>query len=245
MQVSSTLSVVILVAVTSLSVSCSQSAEPTSDAAAPHIPKDAVVFDFSQGKIGTVPDGFTAALTGGGEPVKWHIQQVKDAPSGDNVLTQLSNDETSVRYPHIVLDDFSAKDVDLSVKFKTVSGKVDASAGLIFRYRNNDNFYVVRANSLEGNVVAYKTEHGKRHNTGVKGKGDAYGVNADVPHQEWNTLRVIVTGTLIEVFLNNRKLFEVEDDTFTEAGTIGLWTKADAITQFDNFTVKTVSEDVD
>jgi hypothetical protein len=124
--------------------------------------------------------------------------------------------------------------VDVAVRFKTISGEVDASGGLAFRYKDKDNFYVVRANSLEGNVVAYKTENGKRSNIGVKGKGDAYGVTADVPHQKWNTLRVIVKGNVIEIILNDKKLFEVENDTFTEAGKIGLWTKADAVTQFDD-----------
>ena len=110
----------------------------------------------------------------------------------------------------------------------------------MFRYKDQSNFYVVRANSLEGNVVAYKTENGKRGNIGVKGKGDAYGVKADVPHQQWNTLRVIVRGNLFEIYLNGRELFEVENDVFSEAGKVGFWTKADAVTQFDELRVKSL-----
>ena len=226
--------------IASISISCSQSVEPTSDTEAPTTPKEATVFDFDKDEKDKLPTGFTAALTGGGGPVKWHVQEVNDAPSGKHVVAQLSDDRTNTRYPHLVRDDFKAKDVDVSVRFKTISGEVDASGGLVFRYKDKDNFYVVRANSLENNIVAYKTENGRRSNIGVKGEGDAYGVKADVPHQQWNTLRVIMKGSLIEIFLNGKKLFEVEDDTFTEAGKVGLWTKADAVTQFDDLSANSL-----
>lgn len=223
-----------IMAMALMGASCSRSTEPTSNAAAPTPAKQATVFDFEKDENDKLPVGFTEALTGGGGPVKWRVQAADDAPSGKKVVAQLSDDRTNARYPHLVRDDFEARDVDVSVRFKTISGEVDASGGLIFRHKDKDNFYVVRANSLEDNVVAYKTENGKRSNIGVKGKGDAYGVKADVPHQEWNTLRVIMKGNLIEIFLNGKKLFEVENDTFTEAGKVGLWTKADAVTQFDD-----------
>lgn len=238
MRVYSASFTVVLTAVTLLAASCSRPTEATSTASAPLLPEGALVFDFSQDDIGTVPDGFTAALTGDGEPGEWRVQQVENAPSGNKVLTQFSDDPTNARYPHVVLDSFTARDVDLFIRFKTISGEVDASGGLVFRYQNPDNYYVVRANALEGNVVAYKTENGKRRNIGVKGKSGAYGVEATVPHHAWNTLRIIMKGAVIEVFLNERKLFEVEDDTFNEAGTVGLWTKADAVTQFDDLTIK-------
>jgi hypothetical protein len=180
-------------------------------------------------------------LTGGGGPVKWRVQDVDDAPSGKKVVAQLSDDRTNARYPQLVRDDVQARDVDVSVRFK-ISGEVYASGGLVLRYTDKDNFYVVRANSLEGNVVAYRTENGKRSNIGVKGKGDAYGVKVDVPHQKWNTLRVIMKGSLIEVILNDKKRFEVENDTFTEGGKIGLWTKADAVTQFDDLSVMSLDK---
>jgi len=227
--------------------SCARSTEPTSSAAAPPPPpeRQAVVFDFETDEVDQLPAGFTEALTGGGGPVRWRVQEADDAPSGGKVVAQLSDDRTNARYPHLVRDDFTAKDVDVSVRFKTISGQVDASGGLVFRYKDKDNFYVVRANSLEGNVVAYKTENGRRSNIGVKGRGNAYGVKADVPHQQWNTLRVIMKGNLIEIFLNDRKLFEVENDTFTEAGKVGLWTKADAVTQFDDLRVTSLDQEAD
>lgn len=216
---------------------CAQSTIPTHNEAGPNAPAGAKVYTFDDAEAGKPPPGFTTGLTGGGGAVRWEIQEADDARSGGKVLAQLSDDRTNARYPHIVRGDFTAADVDLSVKFKTLSGEVDASGGLVFRYLDDGNYYVVRANSLEGNVVAYKTENGRRSSIGVRGKGDAYGVTVDVPHRKWNTLRVIARGSVFEVFLNGRKIFEVENDTFTNAGKVGLWTKADAVTQFDDLTV--------
>ncbi len=215
---------------------CSQSIKPTHDDKAPPAPAGAEAFDFEDGAAGKTPPGFTAALTGGGGAVRWETVEDDDAASGGKVVAQLSDDQTNARYPLLVRDDFSAKDVDVSVRFKTLSGKVDASGGIVFRYTDKDNYYVVRANSIEGNVVAYKTENGKRSSIGVRGNGDSYGVEAKVSHKEWNTLRVIARGSVFEIFLNGKKIFEVENDTFAEAGKVGLWTKADAVTQFDDLT---------
>lgn len=223
-----------------ISASCSTSAQPTSDDPEPSAPEDAIIFKFDADDTGAVPTGFSEGLTGGGGAVQWRVEEASDAPSGEKVLAQRSDDRTNARYPHLVRDDFSAKDVDLSMKFKTLSGQVDASGGLVFRYTDKDNYYVVRANSLEDNVVAYKTENGRRSNIGVKGRGNAYGVEIDVPHQQWNALRVIVRGNMFEIFLNGRKVFEAEDSTFTEPGRIGLWTKADAVSQFDDLRVKSL-----
>ena len=102
-------------------------------------------------------------------------------------------------------NDLFARDTDISIRFKTLSGKVDAAGGIVFRYQDSGNYYVVRANALEGNVVAYKTETGKRRNIGVRGKGNAYGLKDEVPHQQWNTLRVIAKGPVFEVFINLEK----------------------------------------
>ncbi len=223
-----------IVALLLMCASCSYTVGPTDTDAAPRSAGQAEVFGFEKDAVDQTPAGFTEALTGGGGPVIWRIQEVDDAPSGQKVITQLSDDNTNRRYPQLVCESFQARDVDVSVRFKTISGQVDASGGLVFRYIDKDNFYVVRANSLEDNIVAYKTEHGKRSSIGIKGDADAYGVKAEVPHQTWNTLRVYMKGNLMAISLNDERLFEVENDTFTEAGRVGLWTKADAVTQFDD-----------
>lgn len=202
---------------------------------------DVQVFDFEQTASGEEPVGFSAALTGQGRPGKWIVTEASDAPSGRRVLAQTDADRTSYRLPVIVADHPSVTDVDLSVRFKAVSGEVDASGGLVWRYRDADNYYVVRANALEDNVVLYKVENGRRTDLPLKGEGRTYGVDVDVSPREWHTLKVIVRGALFEVYLDGAELFTVEDGTFTEAGKVGLWTKADSVTWFDNLTVRTLA----
>jgi hypothetical protein len=163
--------------------------------------------------------------------------EAKDAPTGKQVVAQLSEDRTNVRYPLLILADFSAKDVDLSVRFKPVSGKLDQAAGIVWRLKDKDNYYITRANALENNVVAYKTVNGKRSSIGIKGDPKAYGLKVEVPSGRWSTLRVRMVGDTAEVFLNDKKVLEVENDTFADAGKIGLWTKADSITCFDDLKV--------
>ncbi len=138
-----------------------------------------------------------------------------------------------------VLTDVSATDVDVSVRFRPVSGRVDQAGGLVWRYQNEDNYYIVRANALEDNVVLYKVQNGERTDLPVKGEGRTYGKSAEVPAAQWSTLRVVATGPRFEVYFNGTKLYEVEDSTFKGTGRVGVWTKADSITQFDDLTVTT------
>ncbi len=191
-------------------------------------------FSFDTDPAGKVPEGFSEALTAGGGPVKWRVVEAQDAPSGKQVVAQLSEDRTDVRYPLLMLDDFSAKDVDVSVRFKPVSGKVDQAAGIVWRLKDKDNYFIVRANALENNLVAYKTVGGKRTSIGIKGDSKSYGVKTEVLSDHWNTFRVRMVGGTAEVFLNDKKVLEVENDAFTEAGKVGLWTKADSVTYFDD-----------
>ena len=192
--------------------------------------------DFSDDTAGHPPKGFEFSLTAKiGAPGQWVIQ----AEGTNKYLVQTDPDPTRSRFPVAVLSDVSAADLDLSVRFKPVSGRVDQAAGLVWRYRDQDNYYIVRANALEANVVLYKVENGKRIDLPVKGEGRTYGKEADVPPGQWSTLRLVATGPRFEVYLNGTKLYEVEDSTFTQAGTVGVWTKADSVTQFDDLTVVT------
>lgn len=194
-------------------------------------------YTFDKDAAGKPPAGFVEALTAGGGPVRWHVIEADNAPSGKQVVAQLSQDFTGTRYPLLTLDDFSAKDVDVSVKFKPISGKVDQAAGIVWRWQDKDNYLVVRANALENNVVAYKTVAGKRSSIGIKGDAKSYGVKAEVPSNKWSMLRVRMVGNTAEIYLNDKKLFEVETDAFTSAGKVGLWTKADSVIQFDDLKV--------
>jgi hypothetical protein len=197
--------------------------------------------DFEASTLGTLPTGFAIALTGGGGAAAWQIQEDGSSPAGPKVLLQTSRDETSQRFPLCVYEPFSARDVDLSVRFKPISGKVDQAAGLVFRYRDPGNYYSVRANALEGNVVLYKVESGKRSDLKPVGAGlFTYGKEAPVPVQAWSTLRVVARGSRFSVHVNGSHLFDVEDATFSDAGKIALWTKADSVTAFDDLTVAPV-----
>jgi hypothetical protein len=137
----------------------------------------------------------------------------------------------------LVLNEFSGKDVDVSVRFKPISGKKDQAAGIVWRWQDKDNYFVARANALEDNVVAYKTVAGKRSSIGVKGDAKSYGVSAKVAPNQWSTLRVRMVGNLAEIYFNDRKVFDVENDAFTGPGKVGLWTKADSVTYFDDLKV--------
>jgi hypothetical protein len=193
--------------------------------------------DFDNDTAGKAPHTFKTALTGRGKTGQWVVKEVSDAPSGRNVLAQVSADSTSYRFPVCVLDTFTGKDVDVSVRFKPVSGKVDQAAGLVWRYKNKDNYYIVRANALEENVVLYKVQDGKRTDLPLVGAGRTYGKKTPVPSGKWSTLRVVAKGNQFTVYVNEKELFAVEDATFPNTGKVGLWTKADSVTYFDDLAI--------
>ena len=192
--------------------------------------------DFEQDTVGQPPTGFMFGHTRKlGMPGRWVVQQ----EGGGKYLAQLEADGTRNRFPVAVMADVSATDLDLSVRVRPVSGRVDQAAGLVWRYQNEDNYYLVRANALEGNVVLYKVQNGQRTDLPVKGEGRTYGKSAKVAGGQWSTLRVTAMGPRFDVYFNGAKLYEVEDATFKEPGRIGVWTKADSVTHFDDLTVTT------
>jgi hypothetical protein len=191
---------------------------------------------FDQDAAGQPPRGFAFAVTANGTPGTWVIQQDADAGHG-RVLVQTSANGRGSRFPMAIFQAVSAANLDLSVQLKPVSGSEDQAGGLVWRYQDSNNYYVVRANALEGNVVLYKVQNGRRTDLAVKGEGRTYGKKAAVPSGRWSDLRVVATGPRFEVFWNGTKLFEVEDTTFPQAGTVGVWTKADSVTAFDNLVV--------
>lgn len=192
--------------------------------------------DFSDDTVGQPPKGFEFGYTAkAGAPGKW----VVEAEGANKYLAQVDADSTRARFPVAVVGDISAADIDLSVTFRPISGRVDQAAGLVWRYRDQDNYYIVRANALEDNVVLYKVEKGTRTDLPVKGEGRTYGKKTEVPAKQWSTLRVVANGRLFEVYFNGTKLYDVEDTTFTQPGKVGVWTKADSVTQFDDLTIVT------
>ena len=178
------------------------------------------------------------AMTHTGGAPRWEILKAETAPSRPNVFAQVSDDNTGARFPLAIYDKANLKDGALTVKCKPVSGAGDQTCGMVWRYRDPDNYYIVRANALENNVVLYKVEGGKRVSLAPRGTPPkTYGVKHPVPSGKWSTLKVTFQGDLFTVYMDGQKLFQVEDSTFQNAGKAGLWTKADSVTLFDDFQI--------
>jgi hypothetical protein len=198
----------------------------------------AQTINFDMVAAGSPAPDWTVAMTHKGGPPKWQVVRDDTSPSKPNVFAQVSNDRTGRRFPLAVYDKANLRDGTVSVKFKPISGNTDQAAGLIWRYKDPDNYYIVRANALEDNVVVYKVEKGERLALAPKGTpSKTYGVKHRVPKQTWSTLSVSFQGSVVTISFDGKKLFEVEDATFADAGKVGLWTKADSVTYFDDFQV--------
>jgi hypothetical protein len=180
-------------------------------------------------ETGSLPEGWSTGITGDGQ-ARWSVIRDASSPSGPHVLLQ-SGEAT---FCWAVDARAQIKDGYVEARIKPESGKEDQAGGLVFRFRDADNYYVVRMNALEGNVVLYKTVDGKRTPLQVRGRMIGYGVDAPVPVGRWNRLRVDFRGSLFQVYFNGEKLFEVEDRILAGAGAVGVWTKADSVIRFDD-----------
>jgi hypothetical protein len=192
------------------------------------------VYAFDNDATGKIAARFHGALTGSGANGEWVVKADLTAPSPPNVLAQMSADDTGYRFPLAINDEGSFQDLEVSARFKPVSGGGDQAAGLFWRLKDANNYYIVRANALEDNVVLYKVENGERPDLPLEGQGRTYGKKVKVPSGQWGTLGVTAQGKQFTVYFNGEKLYEVEDETFKDAGKVGLWTKADSVTYFDD-----------
>ncbi|MCU1233428.1 MAG: hypothetical protein JWP63_1395 [Candidatus Solibacter sp.] len=193
---------------------------------------------FDNAAPGTLPSGWSVAMTHSGGAPRWEIVRDASAPHSPLVLAQVSRDSTAGRFPLAIWDRATIRNGEVSVAFKAVEGNIDRAAGIVWRYRDPNNYYIVRANALENNVVLYKVDKGVRLSLAPKGlPSRSYGVKHEIPSTRWNTLRVVFKDRVFTVYLNGERLFEVEDQTFKEEGKVGLWTKADSLTYFADFTL--------
>jgi hypothetical protein len=188
---------------------------------------------FDADAVGKPPAGWTIAKTGTGNP-EWIVEDDATAPANAKVVKQSGR----ATYPLLLKNGTNVKDGVVEVQFKAISGTEDRAAGIVWRARDADNYYVVRANALEDNVVLYKTVNGQRSSLEIVGRQGGYGVTVPVPANQWHTLRIEFAGTRFVVTFNDGRLFEVEDATFAEGGLVGLWTKADSVTAFANFSLE-------
>src|SRR5438309_8226160 len=182
---------------------------------------DTVTFDNF--KTGATPPGWTATQTGSGS-AKWSVEKDDSAPSKPNVLKQSGR----ATFPVCIKNDTNLKDGFVEVKFKPVAGKEDQAGGVIWRVQDANNYYIARANALEDNLTIYHTINGKR----VAFKSIDIKVTSGVCH----ALRVGVHGNQFAVVFDGNKVIDATDESFANAGKVGVWTKADSVTEFDNFT---------
>ena len=177
---------------------------------------------FDKAETGKPPAGWTATKTGSGD-AKWTIEPDATAPSKPNVLKQSG----VATYPVCFKNDTSLKDGFVEVKFKPISGKEDQAGGVVWRLKDANNYYVARANALEDNVTIYDTVNGRRT--------ERKRTNMKVATNQWHTIRVDFQTNHFTVTLDGKKAIEWDDVTFKDAGKVGVWTKADSVTLFDDF----------
>lgn len=177
---------------------------------------------FDSTVAGALPTGWKTGVTGQGSS-SWAVTADASAPSPPNVLTQTARGS----FPWAVREGVSITDGFVEVRFKAISGKEDQAGGVMWRWKDADNYYVARANALENNVSLYYTANGRRNTIKY--------VNAPVALNRWHTLRVDFAGTMIRVSLNGKAYIEEKNDRITGSGAVGLWTKADSLTAFDDF----------
>ncbi len=182
--------------------------------------------NFDDAKPGPLPTHWNGKWTGtqtGDGAAKWSIEKDATAPSKPHVLAQRGE----AQYPVALKNDTAIKDGFVEVKFKPVAGREDQAGGVVWRAKDSNNYYIARANALEDNVTIYHTIGGRR----VSFKS----VDTKVASGVWHTLRVDFHGNQFTVTFDGKKVIEASDDSFKDAGKVGVWTKADSVTLFDNF----------
>jgi hypothetical protein len=187
-------------------------------------------FRFGKDDAGNLPKGWTAAHTGKGQGSVWKVVADATAPSRSGFALAQTAESPSAFFNLCIANDTNYKDVEVSVAFKAVKGKNDQGGGIVWRYQDADNYYIARMNPLEDNYRVYKVVAGKRIQLATR-------EDLKVPAGEWHTLKIKMTADQIECFLDGKKYLEAKDDTFTKPGKVGLWTKADAQSHFDQFVI--------
>jgi hypothetical protein len=180
------------------------------------------VENFDAVTPGTLPDDWTCGVTGKGSPV-WKVETDSSAPSKPNILKQSGTGT----FPWCVKKSAQITDGFVEVKVKPLAGREDQAGGLVWRFKDANNYYIARANALENNVSLYHTQNGRRITIKY--------VDAPVAAMEWHTLRVEFAGKAIKVMLDGMQYITAENDQIAGAGAVGVWTKADSVTAFDDF----------
>ena len=187
-----------------------------------------ITFDFENYSLGKAPTGWTTYFTGKGDLGKW---QVLD-DHGNKVLAQTSKENFGYHFDVIVNNELSYKDVEITVRFKGTDGEEDQGGGPVWRYKDANNYYIARANPLENNYRVYKVIDGNRRQLNS--------VNMEIKSGKWYSLKITMKGDKINCYFNDELKMEATDNSFQNAGKTGLWTKADAVTYFDDLKIKDI-----
>lgn len=188
--------------------------------------------DFESTKIGNIPEGWVAGATRGNvKDLNWKVVEDKTSKFGSHVLG-LESVKTvkDGRFNLCWTNKIKFKDGEISVFFKSMKGRVDEGGGIMWRVKDNNNYYVVRFNPLEDNFRLYYVKNSHRHMLAS--------AKAHLKKGEWHSMKVIIKGDHFQAFLNGKKMLDIHDKIFKNSGGVGLWTKSDAQTRFDHFVVK-------
>ena len=176
---------------------------------------------------------FTQWRTGKGGPAEWTVVADATAEAG-RAIAQVSKDKTDYRFPLAIYTPFSGKDLEVTVRFKPVTGTIDQAGGIAVRLMTPDDYYVGRANALEDNVRFYRVVKGKREQLA--------GADIKVAANVWHTLALKADGNRFSISYDGKPLFTAQDATFPNAGKVALWTKADSVTHFDRLAIRPLAE---
>ncbi|HKC96367.1 MAG TPA: hypothetical protein VKB81_20335 [Nitrospira sp.] len=188
------------------------------------------LWNFDADPPGSLPKDFVVGTLFDGRPAgDWKVLQADRAKSPSQVLGQLMGKGAEHAYKVVLVNGIHASDLDLSVSILAIEGKADMGGGLIWRAADDRNYYLTRANPLEQNIRIYRVVKGVRQM--LQNFDQIIGVRS------WHNLRVIMRGCRVQVFFDENQVFELCDETFKE-GHVGLWTKSDAVTYFDNLSLK-------
>lgn len=223
---------IVLMLIGFVSGACGKGEQGASSLPIPMTPAgDWRMWNFDRVPTGQPPSGFSVQKTGSGTLPRWEVLADPTAPSPPNALAQRSKESSGEHFNLAVVEDSDYQDLELEVKFKAVEGAEDQGGGLIWRYQDPDNYYIARANPLEDNFRIYRVVQGVRRQ--LKG---AY---IKVASGTWHTMHIVAKGDQMECFYDGTKYLGVRDPTF-KRGKIGLWTKADAVTYFDDLRVRPI-----
>lgn len=194
------------------------------------------VINFDNGPFGGVPPGWTMVETHRVPEARWEIRKDQTAPTQPYILAQVSASPDANRFPIAILETMSLRDGEISVRMKPVSGHTEQAAGVVFRYRDPQNFYLARANVLENDVAIFKVVNGRYSLVPPRGfPAGTGGVRRVIARNAWSIFKVSARGDRFAIYMNHRRVLEADDATFKGPGKVGLWTRADSVVYFDDF----------